>query len=75
MLTGKSLAETHKNQRLIDLAGRLADLCASAKDSRQSQGSLSKININNVRGGGGRGDGLPALRRGLLAQGGPLRHG
>ena len=74
MLTGKSLAETHKNQRLIDLAGRLADLCASAKVSRQSLGSRSKIN-RNVRGGGGRGDGLPALRRGLLAQGGPLRHG
>ena len=74
MLTGKSLAETHKNQRLIDLAGRLADLCASAKVSRQSLGSRSKIN-SNVRGGGGRGDGLPALRRGLLAQGGPLRHG
>ena len=74
MLTGKSLAETHKNQRLIDLAGRLADLCASAKVSRQSLGSRSKIKIN-VTGGDGRGDGLPALRRGLLAQGGPLRHG
>ena len=73
MLTGKSHAETHKNQRLIDF-WRLADLCASAIDSRQSLGSRSKIKIN-VTGGGGRGDGLPALRGGVLAQGGPVRHG